>query len=57
MNYALYGTVTYAADLWHYRDAIRAIIDSHPDTDGDGYLDVYDNCPFYGQSGAGGRRW
>jgi len=43
--YTVYGTSTYAADLWNYRDTIQAIIAAHPDTDNDGILDVHDNCP------------
>ncbi len=43
--YTPYGTSTYVADFWHYRDAIQGIIDDHLDVDNDSYLDEHDNCP------------
>jgi len=43
-NLSIYGNATYAVDIHAYRDQIEKIIASSPDHDGDGILDVDDNC-------------
>ena len=43
-NRAVYGNASYAADIHAYREQIERILDSSPDHDGDGILDVGDNC-------------
>jgi hypothetical protein len=43
-NLSIYGDATYAVDIHAYRDQIERIIASSPDQDGDGILDVDDNC-------------
>jgi hypothetical protein len=40
----VYGDVTVAVDIHSYRDQIEKIVASTPDRDGDGILDVDDNC-------------
>ncbi len=39
-----YGNSTYSVDLFKYKDQIEAILASRPDHDGDGILDIHDNC-------------
>lgn len=43
-NLIAYGNRTYAVDLHAVRDQIETIVASSPDRDGDGLLDVEDNC-------------
>jgi hypothetical protein len=43
-NLTVYGNASYAADIHAYREQIERIVASSPDHDGDGILDVDDNC-------------
>jgi hypothetical protein len=43
-NLTVYGNASYAADIHAYREQIERILHSSPDHDGDGILDVDDNC-------------
>jgi len=40
----VYGNATFAVDIHAYRDQIEEILASSPDHDGDGILDIDDNC-------------
>jgi len=43
-NLTVYGNATHAVDIHAYRDQIEQILASSPDHDGDGILDIDDNC-------------
>ncbi len=43
-DHAIYGNVTYVADIHAYREQIEKIVASSPDQDRDGLLDIDDNC-------------
>jgi hypothetical protein len=43
-NLTVYGNASYAAEIHAYREQIERTLASSPDHDGDGILDVGDNC-------------